>query len=194
MIGKENVVAQQLLYIPANENENHWILVIAFPNEKLSYDFLNTDFKKKGFRNIINVFSKLPRKKKSKHEFSAWKSGSLDDRKQLHTTDCGVLVRAMTTKIATKEIIFDSLTTIDLRYQIVSQCLSHNFPRSITKRIKTKFYRIMMAPRFNKQLHILQKHNMIRVSCIIVCPVVFILLCNLDRHGGLLKLMRKSQL
>ena len=58
-----------VFYIPANENENHWILVIAFPNEKLSYDLLNTDFEKKGFRNIINVFNELPRKKKLKHEF-----------------------------------------------------------------------------------------------------------------------------
>ena len=33
-----------------------------------------------------------------------------------------------------------------------------------------------------------------RVSCVIACPVVFILLCNLDRHGGLLKLMKKSYL
>ena len=31
------------------ENENHWILVVAFPNEKLvvSYGPLNTDFKRK---------------------------------------------------------------------------------------------------------------------------------------------------
>ena len=39
---------------------------------------------------------------------------------------------------------------------------------------------------------------MIRVTCAIAqlcnCPVVFILLCNLDRHGALLKLMKKSQL
>ena len=30
-----------------------------------------------------------------------------------------------------------------------------------------------------------------RVSCVIACPVVFILLCKLDRHGALLKLMKK---
>ena len=35
---------------------------------------------------------------------------------------------------------------------------------------------------------------MIRVSCAIACTDVFILLCNLDRYGGLLKLMKKSQL
>ena len=58
-----------VFYIPANENENHWILVIAFPNEKLSYDLLNTVFEKKDFRNIINVFNELPRKKKLKREF-----------------------------------------------------------------------------------------------------------------------------
>ena len=40
--------------------------------------------------------------------------GSLDGRKQLHTTDCGALALAMTMeKKATKEIIFDSFTTID---------------------------------------------------------------------------------
>ena len=49
----------------------------------------------------------------------------------------------------------------------------------------------MMAPRFNRQLSILQKHNMTRVSCVIACPNVFILLCNLDWHGRLLKLMKK---
>ena len=32
---------------------------------------------------------------------------------------------------------------------------------------------------------------MARVSCVITCPVVFILLCNLDWHGRLLKLMKK---
>ena len=44
--------------------------ITRFPNEKLSYDILKTDFKKKGFTNIINVFNVLPPKKKSKHEFS----------------------------------------------------------------------------------------------------------------------------
>ena len=51
-------------------------------------------------------------------------------------------------EIATKEIIFDLLPTIDLRYQIASQCLSHNFPRSISKRIKTQVETNAMAPRF----------------------------------------------
>ena len=45
--------------------------------------------------------------------FQSWKFGSLDGRKQLHTTDCGVLALAVTMEIATKEIIFDSLPTID---------------------------------------------------------------------------------
>ena len=48
-----------------------------------------------------------------------------------------------------------------------------------------------MAPRFNRLLYILQKHNMTRVPCVIACPVVFILLGNLDWHGRLLKVMRK---
>ena len=39
--------------------------------------------------------------------------GSLDGRKQLHTTDCGAIALAMTMEKATKEIIFDSLPTID---------------------------------------------------------------------------------
>ena len=126
--------------------------------------------------------------------FQSWKFGSLDGRKQLHTTDCGVLALAITMKIARKKLysIYWRLI-IDLRHQIVSQCLSQTFPRSITKRIKAKFERIMMALRFNRQLSILQKHNMTRVlvSCVIASPVVFILLCNLDRHGRLLKVMKK---
>ena len=90
--------------------------ITRFPNEKLSYDILKTDFKKKGFTNIINVFNVLPPKKKSKHEFSIMEIGSLDGRKQLHSIDCGVLVLAMTMEITTKENIFDSLMTTDLRY------------------------------------------------------------------------------
>ena len=31
---------------------------------------MTSDFKKKGFRNIINFFKELPQKKKLKHEFS----------------------------------------------------------------------------------------------------------------------------
>ena len=58
------------LYIPVNENENHWILVIVFPKAKLvvSHDPLKTDFKKKAAE--INVVNEPLRKKKSKHEFS----------------------------------------------------------------------------------------------------------------------------
>ena len=40
----------------------------------------------------------------------------MDGRKQLHATDFGVLVLAMAMEIATKEIVFDSLPTVDLRY------------------------------------------------------------------------------
>ena len=80
--------------------------------------------------------------------FQSEKFGRLDDRKQLHTTDCGVFVLEMAIEIATTEIIFDSLPTIDFRYWIACHCLSHNFPRSIRKQIKTKVERITMAPRF----------------------------------------------
>ena len=50
---KENVMFK--VYIPVNENENHWILVIVFPKGELvvSYDLLKTDFKR-------NVFNELP--------------------------------------------------------------------------------------------------------------------------------------
>ena len=48
----------------------------------------------------------------------------------------------------TKQVIFDSLLTIDLRHWIASQCLSHNFSRSTPKQIKAKIERITMAPRF----------------------------------------------
>ena len=42
---KEDVMSKPL-YIPVNENENHWILVIAFPKTKLVvfYDSLKIDF------------------------------------------------------------------------------------------------------------------------------------------------------
>ena len=55
---KEDVTSKPL-YIPVNENENHWILVIAFPKAKfvVSYDPLRTDFKKKASE--INVFNEL---------------------------------------------------------------------------------------------------------------------------------------
>ena len=55
----------------------------------------------------------------------------------------------MAMEIAAKKIIFDSWSTIDLGYWIASQCLSHNFPRSIPKRIKTQVERTAIAPRFN---------------------------------------------
>ena len=42
-------------------------MVIGYPNEKLSYDLLSTDFKKEDFKNNINAFNELPLKKKTKH-------------------------------------------------------------------------------------------------------------------------------
>ena len=80
--------------------------------------------------------------------FQSWKFGILDDRKQLNTTDCWVFILAMAMKIATKEIIFHALTTINLRYWTESQCLSHKFPRNILKQIKNQVERIAMPPRF----------------------------------------------
>ena len=58
------------LYIPVNENKNHWVLVIAFPKTKfvVSYDPLKTDFNKN--TSEINVLNELLLKKKSKHAFS----------------------------------------------------------------------------------------------------------------------------
>ena len=49
-------VMRKPLYIPVNENENHWILVIVFPKAKLvSHDSLKTDFKKKAAEiNVVN--------------------------------------------------------------------------------------------------------------------------------------------
>ena len=52
----------------------------------------------------------------------------------------------MAMEIAAKEIKFDSSPIIDLRHWIESQCLSHNFPRSISKRIKTQVERIAIPP------------------------------------------------
>ena len=45
---KEDIISKPL-YIPVNENENHWILVIAFQKAKpaVSYDPLQTDFRRK---------------------------------------------------------------------------------------------------------------------------------------------------
>ena len=45
-------------------------------------------------------------------DFQSWKFGILDDRKQLHTTDCGVFVLEMAMEIVTKVIMFDSFPTI----------------------------------------------------------------------------------
>ena len=36
-------------------------------------------------------------------------------------------------------------------------------------------------------------HEMIRVSHLVGCPMVFILLCDIDGHGGLPKLMKNGQ-
>ena len=58
----------------------------------------------------------------------------------------------MALEIAAKQVIFDLLPTIDLRNWIASQCLSDNFQRSISKRIKTQVEKIPMAiPRFKIQ-------------------------------------------
>ena len=65
--------------------------------------------------------------------FQSWKLGILNGRKLLNATDSGVFVLTMAMEMATKEIIFDSLPTIGLRYRFVSQCLSHKFPRSMPK-------------------------------------------------------------
>ena len=58
VFNKEDVMSKPL-YIPVNENKNHWILVIAFQKAKpvVSYDPLKTDFKRKALE--INVFNKL---------------------------------------------------------------------------------------------------------------------------------------
>ena len=40
---------------------------------------------------------------------------------------------------------------------------------------------------------ILELHEMIRVSHAVACPMVFILICDLGRHRGLLKLMKNGQ-
>ena len=79
--------------------------------------------------------------------FQSWKFGILGSTKQLNRTDCGVFVLVVAMEIAAKENIFHSLTTIDLRYWIVSQCIRHNFSRSILKRLKTQVKRIVMASR-----------------------------------------------
>ena len=80
--------------------------------------------------------------------FQSWKFGILNGKKKLNTTDYGVFILAMGMEIATKEIIFHLLTTTDLTHWIASQCLNHNFPRSILKQIKMQLERTAMAPRF----------------------------------------------
>ena len=87
------------------------------------------------------------RRNKNMH-FQSWKFGILNGKKNLNTTDYGVFILAMGMEIPTKEIIFHLLTTIDLTDWIASQCLNHNFPRSILKRIKMQLERTVMAPRF----------------------------------------------
>ena len=69
-------------------------------------------------------------------------------------------------EIATKEIIFDLLPTIDLRYQIASQCLSDNFPRSISKRIKTQVETNAMAPRFkiDTSMHVYKFQDLFHIT------------------------------
>ena len=80
--------------------------------------------------------------------FQSRKFAILNGRKKINTTDCGVFVQAMVMEIATKEIIFHSLTTIDLRYWIASQCLNHNFPRNVLEQIKAQVDRTAMVPSF----------------------------------------------
>ena len=40
---------------------------------------------------------------------------------------------------------------------------------------------------------ILESHEMIKVSHIFVWPIIFILLCDVDRHGVVLKVKRNGQ-
>ena len=69
-------------------------------------------------------------------------------------------------EIAAKETIFDSLSTIDLRYWIASQCLSEDFRRSIPKQIKTQVHRITIAPRFkiNTSVHVYNFLDLCRIA------------------------------
>ena len=146
---KEDVMSK-LLYVPVNENENYWILVIAFPKTKLvvSYNPLKTDFQRKSSELILTFLTSYCERRNQSMNFQSWKFGNLHSRKQLNTTDYGVFVLVIAMEIVTKEIIFDSLTTIDLRYQIAPLCLSQNLPRSIPREIKTQLERISIAPRF----------------------------------------------
>ena len=112
---KEDVMSKQL-YIPLTENENHWILVIAFPKSKFvaSYDPLKTDFKKKASEIILTFLTSSCEGRNQSISFQSWKFDILDGRRQLHTTDYGIFFLAMAMEIDTKQIIFDSLSTIDL--------------------------------------------------------------------------------
>ena len=117
VLAKEDVMSKPLC-IPVNENENYWILVIAFPKAKLvvSYDPLKIVFKSKASEIVLTFLTSYCERRNQNMNFQTWKFGILDGRKQLNTTDCGVFVLAMAVQIAAKEIIFDSLPTIDLRY------------------------------------------------------------------------------
>ena len=96
------------LCIPVNENENYWILVIAFPKAKLvvSYDPLKIVFKSKASEIVLTFLTSYCERRNQNMNFQTWKFGILDGRKQLNTTDCGVFVLAMAVQIAAKEIIF----------------------------------------------------------------------------------------
>ena len=104
------------LYIPLIDNENHWILVIAFPKAKFvaCYDPLKTDFKKKASEIILTFLTSSCEGRNQSISFQSWKFDILDGRRQLHTTDYGIFFLAMAMEIDTKQIIFDSLSTIDL--------------------------------------------------------------------------------
>ena len=103
--------------------------------------------------------------------FQSWKFDRLDGRKQLHTSDCGVFVLEIA-----MEIIFGSLPIIDLRYWIASQYVSHNFPRSIPTRIKTKIERITMAPRSKIVAYTINVWNDKSVTCYCVLNCIYLAL------------------
>ena len=45
-----------------------------------------------------------------------------------------------------------------------------------------------------KEWFLLKLNEMIRISHVVECPIVFVLLCNLGWQGGVLKLMKNAQL
>ena len=57
-LDQEDVMSKPL-YIPVNENENHWILLIGFPKAKLvvSYDRLQINFKRKASMKILTFLT-----------------------------------------------------------------------------------------------------------------------------------------